>query len=67
MTKKIPLPPHSSISYPSMPNKDFKWSSGSDVQAIWRRHGWTPPSATMPPPPPEKKIDIPFANVRKFK
>lgn len=67
MIKKITLPPHSKISYPSTPNKDFKWNSGCDVQAIWRKHGWTPPSATMTPPPPEKQIDIPFANVRKFK
>ncbi len=28
--------------------------SGSDVQAIWRKHGWTPPSEKMLPPPPEK-------------
>lgn len=24
---------------------DFKWTSGADVQATWRRYGWTPPSA----------------------
>lgn len=29
---------------------DFKWTSGSDVQARWRRHGWTPPSEKMTPP-----------------
>ena len=23
---------------------DFKWTSGSDVQALWRKYGWTPPS-----------------------
>lgn len=32
----------------------FKPTRGADVQATWRRHGWTPPSATMTPPPPEK-------------
>lgn len=48
------LPPHSKISYPSIPMKDFKWESGSDVQALWRKHGWTPPSEKMLPPPPEK-------------
>ena len=30
---------------------DYKWTSGSDVQAIWRKHGWTPPSEKMTPPP----------------
>lgn len=30
---------------------NFKWTSGSDVQAIWRKHGWTPPSEKMTPPP----------------
>jgi len=50
----IELPPHSKISYPSIPTKDFKWESGSDVQALWRKYGWTPPSEKMLPPPPEK-------------
>ena len=43
--------------YPSVPNKEFKWSSGADVQATWRKWGWTPPSEKMTPPPPEKTID----------
>jgi hypothetical protein len=43
--------------YPSVPNKDFKWSSGADVQATWRKWGWTPPSEHMAPPPPEKKVE----------
>ena len=33
---------------------DFKWTSGSDVQALWRKYGWTPPSEKMTPPPPPK-------------
>jgi hypothetical protein len=33
---------------------DFKWSSGADVQALWRKYGWTPPSEKIAPPPPEK-------------
>jgi len=47
--------PHSKISYPP---KDFVWKSGSDVQALWRKHGWVPPSESMTPPPPEKYIEI---------
>lgn len=23
---------------------EFKWTSGADVQATWRKHGWVPPS-----------------------
>jgi hypothetical protein len=41
-----------------MPNKEFKWSSGSDVQAIWRKFGWNPPSEKMLPPPPEKITEL---------
>jgi hypothetical protein len=38
--------------------KDFKWESGSDVQALWRKHGWCPPSEKMMPPPPEKVMEL---------
>lgn len=35
---------------------DFKWTSGADVQALWRKYGWTPPSGVaapaMQPSPP---------------
>jgi hypothetical protein len=34
---------------------DFKWSSGSDVQVLWRKYGWTPPSEKITPPPVIKK------------
>jgi hypothetical protein len=30
---------------------DFKWTSGADVQALWRKYGWAPPSENMTPPP----------------
>jgi hypothetical protein len=26
------------------PLDNFKWTSGADVQAKWRKHGWVPPS-----------------------
>jgi hypothetical protein len=42
-----------SAAYPWVPvgHPDFKWTSGADVQATWRKHGWTPPSEHFPPPP----------------
>lgn len=47
-----------SKAYPSIPvgHPDFKWTSHGDVQAVWRRFGWVPPSESMTPPPPEKKL-----------
>lgn len=30
---------------------NYKWTSGSDVQVLWRKYGWTPPSEKMTPPP----------------
>lgn len=26
------------------PLDNFRWTSGADVQKVWRKHGWTPPS-----------------------
>lgn len=26
------------------PLDNFRWTSGADVQAVWRKHGWQPPS-----------------------
>ena len=41
------------ITHPWIPigPPDFKWTSGADVQALWRKYGWTPPSEHMTPPP----------------
>jgi len=25
-------------------HKEFKYTAGSNVQAVWRKYGWTPPS-----------------------
>jgi hypothetical protein len=44
--------------YPSVPIDDFEWTSGADVQATWRKWGWTPPSEALPPPPPEKPMPV---------
>lgn len=44
--------------YPSVSIQDFKWTSGADVQATWRKHGWIPPSEALPPPPPEKPMPV---------
>jgi hypothetical protein len=57
--------------YPSTSIKDFKWTSGADVQATWRKWGWTPPSETMPSPPPEKPVPVAAAaavpRIHRFK
>lgn len=37
---------------------DYKWKSDGDVQALWRKYGWTPPSLKMTPPPPEKALEF---------
>lgn len=47
---------------------DFKWTSGSDVQALWRKYGWTAPSEKMTPPPtPKDQEPLWFAAVRRVK
>jgi hypothetical protein len=48
-------------------NERFKPTRGADVQATWRRHGWTPPSATMTPPPPEKIPEGRWEPMRRVK
>jgi hypothetical protein len=54
--------------YPSVPIKDFKWTSGADVQTTWRKHGWAPPSEKMTPPPPPKQEAPAFVpTLRRFK
>ena len=57
MKKTIPWVP---VGHP-----DYKWTAGADVQALWRKYGWTPPSENMTPPPPEKFEPFVVVN-RKF-
>ena len=45
---------------------DFKWTSGADVQATWRRYGWTPPSAGRVPVYPDHK-EPDWMKVRRVK
>ena len=26
------------------PYDNFRWTAGSDVQKVWRKHGWIPPT-----------------------
>jgi len=39
-TKPEPQPTPSLVEL----NSTFTWTRGADVQKIWRRHGWQPPS-----------------------
>jgi hypothetical protein len=47
--------------YVPVGHPDYKWTSGADVQATWRKYGWTPPSEKMTPPPlpVEKPVEQP--------
>lgn len=47
---------------------DFKWNSGADVQATWRKYGWVPPSGkTTPPVVVERAAPEWVGNVRRVK
>ena len=45
---------------------EFKWTSGADVQATWRKYGWTPPSAGREPMYPDHK-EPDWVRVRRVK
>ena len=36
---------------------DFKWTRGSDVQALWRKYGWVPQSELRQEPPPMEESE----------
>lgn len=48
------------ITYPTIPvdHPAYKWTSGADVQATWRRFGWTPPFGNKFDPIPPKEVVI---------
>lgn len=29
---------------------EFRWTTGADVQATWRKYGWVPPRGEVVPP-----------------
>jgi hypothetical protein len=41
------------------PLDDFRWVAGADVQKVWRKQGWIPPS--------EYRVDYLFKNNREAK
>jgi hypothetical protein len=45
---------------------DFKWTSGADVQATWRKYGWLPPSSGRVPVYTDNK-EPEWAKVRRVK
>ena len=45
---------------------DYKWTSGADVQATWRKHGWVPPSEGKAPVYVEPKEPA-WVSVRRVK
>lgn len=49
-------PPGTKVTQPfiGVDHPDYKFTTGADVQATWRKYGWTPPSEYRPAPPPEK-------------
>lgn len=66
--EKWTMPPGTKRTDPSISASDpkFVWTNGADVQATWKRHGWTPPSLFKTPPPPEKDYsDVP--RIKRYK
>lgn len=51
MATTTPAPGPARRTVPLIPvgHPNFKWTSGADVQATWRRFGWTAPSESRIP------------------
>ena len=59
MKKTIPWIP---VGHP-----DYKWTSGADVQATWRKYGWLPPSGKVAPPLVRDEVVPQWVPVRRIK
>lgn len=46
---------------------DYKWTSGANVQATWRKYKWTPPSDKITPPVVVEEEPAWVAKVRRVK
>jgi hypothetical protein len=46
---------------------DFKWTSGADVQKLWRKYGWVPPSELRKAPLPLESKEPEWMVARRVK
>lgn len=46
---------------------DYKWTSGADVQALWRKYGWTPPSGVATAPLVQEEKTPEWVQFRRVK
>ena len=43
---------------------DYKWTSGADVQATWRKYGWTAPSGQPSTPILRESVEPTWTKTR---
>lgn len=46
---------------------EYKWTSGADVQATWRKYGWTPPTGQPSTPILREAVLPEWMPVRRIK
>lgn len=46
---------------------EYKWSSGADVQATWRKYGWVPPTGQPSTPILRETVLPEWTAVRRIK
>jgi len=51
-------PQGTKITFPwiGVDHPDYKFKTGADVQSLWRKYGWTPPSEGRPAPPEPPQV-----------